>query len=226
MDTIEWATLKNGSIITLQCQNCKIENTIKVKKSRINNYKTYKCHQCGNNDRFILKACRICSIKKHNSNYIKFDDGLNPICNDCWPTSNEYGCESSGKIHRRLSRKKLYYKDISKSRQYAKELKERTPESFIHAKFHEISKKQRDIKIDANYLVQLYHKQQGLCAITNLSMVHKYGSPNSISIDRIDSSIGYVDGNIQLVCQFINLGKKTFSNNEVKLFIETIRKCQ
>jgi len=41
------------------------------------------------------------------------------------------------------------------------------------------------------------------------------------SLDRIDSSIGYIEGNVEFVCLFINLSKNSFSRQE---FTTTINK--
>lgn len=56
------------------------------------------------------------------------------------------------------------------------------------------------------HCIDLYHKQNGLCAISGVKMTYsqlKY-QKTQISIDRIDNSIGYQVGNIRLVCLWIN----------------------
>ena len=63
--------------------------------------------------------------------------------------------------------------------------------------------------ITINDLVRLYHKHSGLCAISGIKMTHvSYGTrgkyPFNISLDRIDSSKGYIEGNVQLVCCLVN----------------------
>ena len=65
-------------------------------------------------------------------------------------------------------------------------------------------------------LMGLWDKQHGCCVITKIPMEHKSNSLKTVSIDRIDSNKKYVTDNIQLVCQFINLGKFTHSNDDVK----------
>lgn len=44
------------------------------------------------------------------------------------------------------------------------------------------------------------------------------------SLDRIDSSLGYVKGNIQFVPTPINLMKTTKSDKEIRLFLKDISK--
>ena len=80
-------------------------------------------------------------------------------------------------------------------------------------------------KVNTDFLEQLWFKQNGKCALTGIPMSTKHFSLFSGSVDRIDQSIGYIDGNIQLVCKFINLGKNSHSNIEAIEFIEAIRMC-
>lgn len=81
-----------------------------------------------------------------------------------------------------------------------------------------------DFKISKEYLLELFEKQQGLCAISKLPMaidrykveeVRKTGRiPHSPSIDRIDPKVGYVEGNVQFVLAQVNFGKSDFSQQE------------
>jgi len=64
--------------------------------------------------------------------------------------------------------------------------------------------------IDASYLEQLWEKQLGKCALTGWVMTMKLGKgvvSTNASIDRINSSLGYVKGNVQLVCRAANVAK-------------------
>jgi hypothetical protein len=88
-------------------------------------------------------------------------------------------------------------------------------------------------RIDADFLVSLYHKQNGLCALTGMTMTHQRNrlakrSLTNISIDRKDSTKGYVPSNIQLVCSAVNLMKGTMSDEQFvtmcKLVVEHHRK--
>jgi hypothetical protein len=38
----------------------------------------------------------------------------------------------------------------------------------------------------------------------------------TVSVDRIDSSKGYVPGNVQLVCKWVNLAKQDYSNDDME----------
>jgi len=78
------------------------------------------------------------------------------------------------------------------------------------------------LEVDYNYIINLYYKQNKKCAISNIQMTHKYNNLSSISIDRINSNIGYVDGNVQLVCKFINLAKGNKKDEYTKSFVRTL----
>lgn len=75
----------------------------------------------------------------------------------------------------------------------------------------------------------LYKKQNGLCAITGISLTHDYMkerteddshiiNKHNMSIDRINNNKGYTPDNIQLVCAIINRLKHTMNSFELMLF--------
>jgi hypothetical protein len=68
--------------------------------------------------------------------------------------------------------------------------------------------------LDIDFLVGLYEKQGGLCAISKQPMTHTAGggrNPSNISIDRIDNSKGYERDNVQLVCHLVNTMKTHYT---------------
>ncbi len=58
----------------------------------------------------------------------------------------------------------------------------------------------KNMDLDIEYLQQLYQEQQGLCYISKIKMSLKVHSNFNISIERIDESNGYVQGNIKFIC--------------------------
>jgi uncharacterized Zn finger protein (UPF0148 family) len=95
-------------------------------------------------------------------------------------------------------------------------------ESWLYHKL-QTAKQKRQVAITHQDLLNLYQRQNGVCAITGLQLSHAHNNPLSASIDRIDSNKEYCDNNIQLVCQSINLGKRNFSNLVVKSLIAEMR---
>jgi hypothetical protein len=73
-----------------------------------------------------------------------------------------------------------------------------------------------DINIDKEYLWNLFQKQNGKCKLSGLEItLPTYWNDKfyTASVDRIDSSKGYIDGNVQWVHKHINLMKNTFDND-------------
>lgn len=72
-------------------------------------------------------------------------------------------------------------------------------------------------------IIKLWHNQHGLCKITKIRMNLNHDLIYGLTIDRIDSSKGYINGNAQLLCAFINHGKREFTNNDTIEIINEIR---
>jgi hypothetical protein len=77
--------------------------------------------------------------------------------------------------------------------------------------------------LTGSYMLNLWNTQNGLCALSNLPMLHKFGSLETASIDRIDSSIGYELSNIQLVCKWANFAKNKYKDEDLKSILDKIR---
>lgn len=68
------------------------------------------------------------------------------------------------------------------------------------------------INIDEDYLNELLIKQDFYCALSGVKLVSsRDNSTNTISIDRIDSSKGYIKGNVQIVHKDANLCKRNLN---------------
>lgn len=51
-------------------------------------------------------------------------------------------------------------------------------------------------------------------------MTYATNCPKQISIDRIDPKQGYIKGNVQLLCRWVNLAKQNFDNKTIKELLE------
>lgn len=82
--------------------------------------------------------------------------------------------------------------------------------------------KGRDYDISVEYLLDLFIKQDSKCALSgeSITLHRNYTKGNrekqTASIDRIDSSKGYIEGNIQWVHKDINLMKNNLDENYFK----------
>ena len=85
------------------------------------------------------------------------------------------------------------------------------------------AKRQLPVEIEVEYLEALWETQGGRCALTGVQMTTKFGSLFAASPDRIDSSRGYVKGNVQLVSKAANLAKGSASDEDLREWIAAIR---
>jgi CRISPR/Cas system Type II protein with McrA/HNH and RuvC-like nuclease domain len=74
-----------------------------------------------------------------------------------------------------------------------------------------VKEKKLDLDFDVDYLMYLYHKQQGVCVYTGDSLALQSGLYNTLSVDRIDSSKGYIKDNVCLVTWRVNNCKQDLS---------------
>lgn len=90
--------------------------------------------------------------------------------------------------------------------------------------FHSIEDgaKRRNIRFDisAEYVRDLYNLQGGRCLLSGRLLTFGIGSgrhkETTASLDRIDSSVGYIEGNLQWVHKGLNMMKKGMDNESFK----------
>jgi len=131
--------------------------------------------------------------------------------------------------------------DIPKSTQWARDNKDRVAEadrlnkgtlkgklvSLITQSRYRVKKSGLEHSIDSKFLMGLYSKQGGKCALSGIVMTtrgERGGDEywKSISLDRIDSSKGYTEDNVQLVCTGVNYMKKDMSDELFVHFCKTV----
>lgn len=66
------------------------------------------------------------------------------------------------------------------------------------------------VTITKEYLWNLYLKQDRKCALTGIKLILVNGIENTASVDRIDNSLGYVEGNVQFLHKDINMMKRSY----------------
>jgi hypothetical protein len=75
------------------------------------------------------------------------------------------------------------------------------------------------VTIDKEYVIQLLEKQQYRCALSGVtialaSSVENYWVEKTASLDRIDSTLGYCEGNVQWVHKTVNRAKVNSSDED------------
>jgi hypothetical protein len=79
-------------------------------------------------------------------------------------------------------------------------------------------------EISMNYVWELYKKQNGICALSGvkLSMPLSHRDKSyTASLDRIDSSKGYIEGNVQWVHKDVNIMKQDLPD---EVFVDWCKK--
>lgn len=201
------------------------------KQSQVLKYKNNYCSQ---------KCKKLDQINRDHNGIFK-EKHKNQILNGFLLCTNCLKYKVPGEFYRASNlkhrlQKEYFCKDcrkLTKKRDYNKDkiykLKSRsTIDSFIksllsHSKSRSI-KKGYDFNLTYNYLKTLYESKGGICSLTGIKMTNILGKgrvATNISIDRIDSSKGYVEGNIQLICFITNIMKQDTSLEE---FFEWVTK--
>ena len=123
-------------------------------------------------------------------------------------------------------KKEYYARKIAKNPDYYKELhstivsrKNSDKNVFARHKFSDqkSSAKIRKIEwnLDKDSTIKLIAEAK-YCAISGIRLSHKINNRHAPSIDRINSSRGYVPGNIQIVSTIVNRMKNVLTSREFK----------
>jgi hypothetical protein len=168
------------------------------------------------------------------------------ICKFC---NEEKNSDKFQKYKSEYTNEELYdlkcYDCKNKEREYIKENKKYTVEEFLKCLLADKknandtrNKKRNDDKfkefnLTHEYLIELWNKQDGKCAYSGRNMIYNYSkkdynylnyNPEKVSVDRIDSSKGYIQGNIVLCCAMPNIMKMDLPYEEFKKWINDIDK--
>ena len=77
--------------------------------------------------------------------------------------------------------------------------------------------------INTDFLLELYDKQSGRCALTNIKLACYPHPMLSVSVDRIDNNLGHTIGNIRLVIKAINRARKNKPDTQVMEWLDDLR---
>lgn len=98
-----------------------------------------------------------------------------------------------------------------------------TPDSYLRVVFNSAKhqatsgKRKKDWTLEVEDIFEIWAKQEGKCALSGVLMTYARDGQGSkdlnVSIDRIDPTLGYVTGNVQLVSYRVNLMKHTLTED-------------
>jgi hypothetical protein len=83
-------------------------------------------------------------------------------------------------------------------------------------------KRKQDFSLEIKDIVDCWNEQSQICAYSGRQMTLLAGQLNTVSIERINSSIGYTKDNTILVCQAINRMKSDFEFDDFYNFCRDV----
>lgn len=83
--------------------------------------------------------------------------------------------------------------------------------------------------ITVEYLFELFHSQNGICPFTGWTLIlppagsgFKSSNPANASLDRIDNSKGYIQGNVRFIAFMANIGRGIFTDEQLIEFCKAV----
>jgi hypothetical protein len=217
---------KNGTAVK-KCTKCKIEKSFdSFHKNKNKKFGLEPaCKECTTKMRH--KDCVLCPINIDEKFVVNFDtskyESLHGFCRNCRKKLHKIQLKVGGKVCRKCNinlpfgdfpHHKHTYDGFDSwckkcRKTYRFEIKQ-TLDTHIRAILARAKEDRRklEVGIDLQYLKNLWDAQDGKCAISGLIMDHtrnprKHNLYNA-SLDRINSSKGYIIGNVQWLCWMVN----------------------
>ncbi len=189
------------------CTKCKIQKTIE--NFSLKHGKCNGCRKIEYQEKYNTRKCRGCNKIKTRIDF----EGSDRYCFSCHNIRNEREKESKRKGAEKY-RKKYPEKIKNKNqKKYKRKYYSDNPLQILNYRLQSCKKRAKDKKLqfelDLEFLNDLYSKQSGRCALTNIIFDFVFDEkfskrPFSPSVDRIDSKIGYIKSNVRLVCGAVN----------------------
>lgn len=201
------------------CSKCGVEKEISVK-----NFHKRKVSLDGYSG--VCKDCR--SFVRHKEKH--WHNGL-LICMDCgeYKDINEFDINSSNRHRNFKSRICKKCKGLQYKRRLIQNRGDQGIERLLTERFCGIRDRAKKNKLildfGKEYLRELWIKQNGKCALSGVDMTTLVfcGRTNTnISVDRINPNLGYIKGNVQLVCMAVNQMKSDLTLDELLFFCKKI----
>ncbi len=200
-------------MITKICSKCKKEK--ELNKDSFYNRKISLDGFCG--------ICKDCKTINKDRKYIHIKNGL-LLCLKCNKYQNKNNFDiNKDKIYRRCrdSRCKTCKKEQNIKRKFNNRGKQDLDRILLE-RWHGLKDRYKklgfSVDFKSDYLKELWVEQKGLCNISKIPMTYimnKGRTYTNISVDRINSNIGYIKGNIQLVCMAVNQMKSDLKIDEL-----------
>lgn len=194
----------------LLCE-CKCGNRYKILASSLIGNPVKHCRGCSTRIEAVGKKFNKLTVIGYEYRKIKGSERTNIYWKCICDCGNEYTGRSEGikrgesaactECNKINSKNSLHHKD-----------KKRVPmRVHIQNAKSRYSKRGYDFNITEEYMKDLFDKQNGKCSLSNIPISLE---DSTASIDRIDSTQGYIIGNVQWVLRSINYMKTTLSQDD------------
>ena len=157
--------------------------------------------------------CSPCTKKGGNHSYIK---------TNCIHCNKEFLANKKTAKYCSQSCTNYYNKDSEKIKYFRRSSVINSLRAVLWGAKARAKRLNREYNLTQKYVLDLLETQEGKCAATGILLepsaqrTCQNKNPFTVSIDRIDSSKGYIIGNIQIVCSIYNSAKNSYSTEEVK----------
>lgn len=140
-----------------------------------------------------MKTCFKCKKTKEISLFFKHkqtSDGYHSWCKGCCNVGN---IKSRAKVYSTIEgRAKIFLQSCKRS----------------------AVKRKQIFDLQLLDIVSFWNKQNKMCAYSGVEMTLEPGKLNTVSVERINSSVGYTKENTVLVCHIVNRMKSDFKYEE------------
>lgn len=211
------------------CSDCKLDFTLK-NKPRKNRFSGL-CKLCSSKKASLkrvainddgTKTCQKCLVnKKATTEYFMLDKKgfFYSYCREC----NKQKCKNNYKPSSRIKLSDDELRNNAKKRYDTLKIN-RWPTYLLNTAKGSAKRKNLEIDIDEEFILDLYQKQNGLCHWFNIPLVPSevHRDPRKPSIDRIDPKRGYVKDNVVLACMCANIGRSDCDADFFRKFASSI----
>jgi len=201
-----------------------------------------------------MKKCWKCEIEKELDDFYKDSrqkDGKQKACKECQKKRNiEYN--KSHQQYFKLKGKEKYQQDKDSDPEFNKKRYQSKKQNFldrrrrysasIQGKLKQLlssargraKAKQADFDIDIEFMYELFNKNNGRCALTNIEFTYTAGTgeganrnyhPFNPSLDKIDPNGSYTRDNVRIVLVAVNIALNAFGEDVLeKISTEFLKK--
>lgn len=159
------------------------------------------------------KICETCKTEKSTAEFYKSKNYFSRKCKECSNTKckNE-GCNNRSlnnaqcsECYRKKAGKKKTHRKVVGMKYWLSQCLNSTKRCSKSRLARGYRVKENDLTIE--FLLDLLQKQNGLCVVSGIELQSEYKNVCSASIDRINPDFGYLQTNVVLTCQWVNMGR-------------------